>query len=173
MGAALLAEACAVQSVPVDVASAGFLFDGRAASDTTRKVMRERGIDIDAHRSRTINAEVLDGIDLVLTMERRHARDILIDHEPAAVVHTFKGFAAAASTYLRDRATPVLDGGLRAFVLAVDEARPPHSLVGDGRPDEVDDPHGRSARVHRKAAEEIVEASAAIAAAFASARSAP
>ncbi|MCC6438842.1 MAG: hypothetical protein IT196_27715 [Acidimicrobiales bacterium] len=169
MGAACLAAACAARSVPVDVASAGFMFDGRTASDTARKVMRERGLDVESHRSRIVAVDVLDGIDLVLTMERRHARDLLIDHAPASAVHTFKGFAAAASAFVTNDAAsvPLLQGDLRAFVRAVDAARAPHALLGDSRPDEVDDPHGRSTRVHRKAADEIESAAVAIAAALA------
>jgi protein-tyrosine phosphatase len=174
MGASALAAACARAAVPVEVASAGFLFDGRPASDHTRDVMRARGHDLAAHRSRVVDAAVLDGIDLVLTMERRHARDLVLEHEPAAPVHTFKGFAALASAFVLGPPEPVatLQGDLRAFVRAVDATRGPAALVGDGQSDEVDDPHGRSARVHRKTADELTAAADAIAAAFAAVRAA-
>ena len=102
MGAACLAAACAARSVPVDVASAGFMFDGRTASDTARKVMRERGLDVESHRSRIVAVDVLDGIDLVLTMERRHARDLLIDHAPASAV---QGRVSGANTNSTARVT--------------------------------------------------------------------
>lgn len=171
MAAAMLAAACAANDLDVEVSSAGFLFDGRAASDTTGKVMHELGHDLGSHRSRVLSAPIVAGADLVLTMERRHARELLLDLAPAAPVHTLKGFAALASAGASDDAlVGAAAGDLRAFVLALEELRPPHALVGDGRPDEVADPHGRSARVHRKAADEIRGAIEAIVAAFAKVR---
>jgi protein-tyrosine-phosphatase len=163
MGAATLAAACTARGLPVEVSSAGFLFDGRPASDDTRKVMRGRGLDVEAHRSRIVGADVLDGIDLVL------------DHDPPAPVHTFKAFAALASAMAVDAPERLASfgGDLRQFVRAVDATRLPGALLGDGRPDEVDDPHGRSVRVHRKAAEEIAAAADAIAAALGTVRGAP
>ncbi len=175
MGASALAAACERSGVPVEVTSAGFLFDGRPASDNTRSVMRARGHDLAAHRSRVVGAAVLDGIDLVLTMERRHARDLVLEHEPVASVHTFKGFAALASAFVLGPPEQVaaLHGDLRAFVRAIDATRGPAALVGDGHPDEVEDPHGRSSRVHRKTADELTAAADAIAAAFALAQEQP
>lgn len=172
MGAALLAAACAERDVPIQVTSAGFLFTDRPASDTTTKVMRGAGHDVSAHRSRVVDAAILAGADLVLTMERRHARDLVLDLSPAAPVHTMKGFAALATATLADGVPDDVAGDLRAFVHAVDASRPPHALVGDARPDEIADPHGRSARLHRKTADELRLVAAQIADALAAVRGA-
>jgi len=163
MAAALLADACARRSLAVSVSSAGFLFDGYPASDTTTAVMRERGIDLRAHRSRIVTAELIADADLVLTMERRHARDLVVQFEHAEIVHTLKGFATIVTA-------PSLAGDSAvdapSLVRAAAAARTPVALLGDGGPDEVADPHGRSARMHRRAADDIGAAVDAIAAAF-------
>ena len=53
---------------PPSVSSAGFLYDGHPASDTATKVMRERGLDLRAHRSRILDRRTVDEADVVLTM---------------------------------------------------------------------------------------------------------
>ena len=169
MAQAFLVAACSRRSVPVAVSSAGFLFDDHPASDTTVKVLHERGIDLRAHRSRIVSAELFSEVDLVLTMERRHARDLVLSYGRAEIVYTLKGFATTVSALLGfgpdNDALQIT--GVSALVHAVDVARSPDGLLGDGRPDEVADPHGHSVRAHRKAADEIATAVEAIAAAFA------
>jgi protein-tyrosine-phosphatase len=176
MAAALLQQAADDAGVAVQVSSAGFLFDGHPASDTTRKVMRERGIDLERHRSRVVDQDIVDRADLVLTMERRHARDLALAHGCGSRTHTCKGFAAWVS---RRQFGPGPDGApaperdLAALLAEADTGRAPGALLGDDRPDEVMDPHGRSARVHRKTADELTAAVQAIAAALAAAQEQP
>jgi protein-tyrosine phosphatase len=167
MAAALLQDACATRQLPVVVSSAGFLFDGHAASDTTIKVMGERGLDLRSHRSRVIDGPIIGAADLVLTMERRHARDLVLQFDRAESVHTVKGFSSVVSSMLASDdadTSPVVD--LPGLVRAANIARSPVALLGDDRPDEIADPHGRSIRVHRKAADDITAAVEAIAVAF-------
>ena len=55
------------------VASAGtWAHDGIHATDLARQVMRERGLDIEGHRSQPTSGEMLAEFDLVLVMEERH-----------------------------------------------------------------------------------------------------
>ncbi len=132
--------------------------------------MRERGIDLGEHRSRLVTAGLIADADLVLTMERRHARELILDFGRAEIVHTLKGFAAGVSALLsadgtnasRAEDSAVVDVSMLAR--AVDHARTADALLGDARSDEVADPHGRSSRVHRRAADEITAAVEAIAA---------
>ena len=44
--------------------------DGYPAADEAIQVMKARGIDISAHRSREVNAEIIHAAELILTMER-------------------------------------------------------------------------------------------------------
>ena len=170
MAAALLSAAGAARNVPMNVSSAGFLFEGHPASDAATKVMRERDLDLSAHRSRVLNVELVGNADLVLTMERRHARDLLLQHgADQKNVHTLKGFASSVTALVASGDAEVDD--LRVIVGAVNEQRDDRALLGDGRPDEVADPHGRSLRIHRRTADEIAAAVDAIVAALAHVRS--
>jgi protein-tyrosine phosphatase len=168
MAAALLAAAFVDATPPVEVSSAGFLFADRPASDTATKVLRERQLDLHAHRSRIVERELLDDADLVLTMERRHARDLILEFDNAEKIHTLKGFAQLVFELTADDHQPPVRGA-RALLDAASAARSNVALLGDGRVDEIADPHGRSARVHRKTVAEIAAAVDVIAAAFATA----
>lgn len=169
MAAALLQRAADDAGIGCHVSSAGFLFDGHAASDTTIKVMRDRGIDLGMHRSRIVDDAIVADTDVVLTMERRHARDLALAHACADRTHTLKSFASLVSQRQfgpGPSGTPEPVRGVGALVAAARDARPSSAFLGDDRPDEVADPHGRSTRVHRRTAEELAEAIDAIVAAF-------
>ena len=173
MAAALLQRAVEARGVSCRVSSAGFLFDGHAASDTTRKVLRERGVDVDDHRSRVIDTGIVAEADLVLTMERRHARELVIAHGGEERIHTLKAFAALVSARQfgpGPGGVPAPVHGVAELIAAVGAGRPSIALLGDGQADEVPDPHGRSARVHRRTADDLASATEAIAAAFARAQ---
>jgi protein-tyrosine-phosphatase len=59
----------------VEVVSAGTAaLDGQPASAGAGEAAAREGLDLSAHRSRRASAELLRGADLVLGMEREHAR---------------------------------------------------------------------------------------------------
>src|SRR5512136_1311836 len=61
-----------------DVSSAGLsALVGRPADESTVALMRERGIDISAHRARQLTPRLVAGSDLVLVMETGHERAVL------------------------------------------------------------------------------------------------
>ncbi len=166
MAAALLTEAFADHDIEVEVSSAGFLFEGHPASDTATKVLRERGLDLQAHRSRVIDGPLVADADLVLTMERRHARELVLEFDNAEKVHTLKAFAEHVYKLTGAEHEPRVFG-IRPLVQAAASSRAASAFLGDGHLDEVVDPHGRSARVHRKTVAEIASAVAVIATSFA------
>ena len=51
-------------------------FDGIPASENAVLAMKERGIDLSAHRSRPLTPELLKGVDRVCCMTPRHAEAI-------------------------------------------------------------------------------------------------
>jgi len=157
MAAAMLAAASVDRGVALTVSSAGFLFEGNPASDTATKVMRERGLDLAPHRSRIVTRQLLDDADLVLTMERRHARDLVLKCGNEEKVHTLKAFGALVFELTAAEHEPSI-AGVRPLLRAAAIARSGPAFLGDGRVDEIADPHGRSARVHRKTADEIAAA---------------
>lgn len=59
------------------VESAGvWAFEGVSATQMAREVMRERGLNIEGHRSRPVDKEMLSEFDLVLVMENRHCSEL-------------------------------------------------------------------------------------------------
>ena len=53
--------------------------DGYPAAAEAIQVMQAHGIDISAHRSREVNAEIIHTADLILTMERGHQEALRIE----------------------------------------------------------------------------------------------
>ncbi len=57
------------------VESAGvWAYSGESATPSARRVMRERSLDIENHRSRPVTEGLISQFDLVLVMESRHAK---------------------------------------------------------------------------------------------------
>jgi protein-tyrosine-phosphatase len=71
------------------VGSAGvWAADGRPASAHAVQEMAQRGIDLRAHRSRSVTCEMMTGADLVLVMTRHHVEALRADFpEHARKVH--------------------------------------------------------------------------------------
>jgi len=58
---------------PLDVVSAGTgALNGMETSEHARTAMQQRNLDLSDHRSQRTTAELLGGVDLVLTMTERH-----------------------------------------------------------------------------------------------------
>ena len=147
----LLRHHATQRALPLEVSSCGLLRDGEAASKTVVEVMVERGIDVRGHRSRRFRPELADDVDLVVTMERFQAREVAVHSEGASErTHTLGG----AAGWFRDAPAPAGPVAPSARLAALFAARSPVELMGVG-PDEVADPHGRSRRVHRDAADRI------------------
>ncbi|HQZ71718.1 MAG TPA: low molecular weight protein arginine phosphatase [Anaerolineae bacterium] len=69
----------------VRVSSAGtWARAGVPATPSAVQVMAERDIDIGAHRSREVSAEILDPSDLILVMTRGHAESLIAEFPGAA-----------------------------------------------------------------------------------------
>jgi protein-tyrosine phosphatase len=132
----LLWRALVLADVPAVVRSAGFLESGHPVDETTRQVMAERGVDLSGHRSTQIADDHLEWADLILTMERRHARELVVLAGRELPVATFAGYG--------DGATPGV------------------VLVGDVGDDEIPDPIGRPAAFHREVVRSIEEAASRI-----------
>lgn len=147
MAEAFLGSEARRRGLPAEVSSAGFLRNGEPASDAVTTVMGERGLDVTAHRSRITTPKILAAADLVVTMERRHGRDIGAMGRGCGV---FTMTCAARHLAAVDPAeTDPVNRLHRA-----DAARVDGDLLGTG-PDEIDDPFGRSLLVNRMTADRI------------------
>lgn len=157
MAERMLRREVEARGLDIEISSCGLMFDGAPASDTVLAVLSERGLDAHDHRSRKFTPALLDGVDLVVTMERRHARELAVAvegmspriHTLGALVEWLSSPAAAGSG--GDNAA---ESTPAAQIAACAAKRPSSALLGGG-PDEVEDPHGRSKRVHRKTADQI------------------
>lgn len=132
------------------VDSAGFLDSGAAPCVNMATFGSEKGFDLSFHHSRRLDEWLVQSATVVLTMERRHAREAIMDYgAPPARVHTIGGFLGLA----RDR--PPVDESLEEWLVRNANARPIAALLARDGEDEIPDPHGQSRRVHRKAFEQF------------------
>lgn len=97
-----------------------------------------------AHRSRVLSAEILEGVDLVLTMEFAHHMRIL-DQWPSAADRTFglRQFVAGLG-----RVTPA--GAVKDRIAQTRDAVAPNSMTGD-----IADPYRRGSQAARSCAREL------------------
>ena len=148
MTEALLRAKLDALAVDARVHSAGTLPWIGAASNGARAAMREYGLDLDAHRSRALSAELLDDADLVLGMTRQHVWSVA-NYAPAAVERAFLvGEVIRLGTTAGPRAVdePLREWATRVAMLRADPRVP-------GQPqDEVADPAGESLEVYRATA---------------------
>ncbi|HEX2050672.1 MAG TPA: hypothetical protein VHJ34_08585 [Actinomycetota bacterium] len=143
----------AAAGAPVDVSSAGTLgIDGAPSPRHTVAAMAELGVDLSAHRSRGVQGAGLERADLVVGFELAHAA--------AAVV---EGGAAPERVFGLVELVELLDGvaepaerepvaRARALVRAAHARRRMVRRVGG---EEVADPIGRTAQVHRDTAARV------------------
>ena len=149
MGEAVLRHRAQSTGTAIDVSSAGFLLDGESPPADTIAVMAELGLDISGHRSRIVQPEMVRAADLVVTMERSHARSLAVDVPDAAdKVHTLGAVVAGLAQPGSSR-RPFVErittlGGQRAA----------SDLLGRGD-DEVADPYGRARKYHRRTADRL------------------
>ncbi len=100
------------------VESAGvWAYPGEQATSSARRVMRERGLDIESHRSQPVTAALMAQFDLHLVMEGRHA-EVLRSQFPAYAdrVHLFSALVGGTD----DIGDPVT-GTLDTYRAAADE----------------------------------------------------
>ena len=148
MTEALLRAKLDALAVDARVHSAGTLAWIGSASDGARAAMRERGLDLDAHRSRALSAELLDAADLVLGMTRQHVWSVA-NYAPDAVERAFLvGELIRLGTAAGPRRT---DESLRTWATRVAALRVDPRVPGQPQ-DEVADPAGESVDGYRATA---------------------
>jgi protein-tyrosine phosphatase len=148
MTEALLRAKLHALGVDARVHSAGTLPWVGAASDGARAAMRQYGLDLDAHRSRALSAELLDDADLVLGMTRQHVWSVA-NYAPEAVPRAFLvGELVRLGTAAGPRSA---DEPLRAWATRVAVHRADPRIPGQPQ-DEVADPAGEALEVYRATA---------------------
>lgn len=140
MAAALTSHLAAGRGVALTVGSASTLLrPGHRATPATLAALRARGIDAEAHRSRTLTPEIVAGADLVLTMERVHLRvAALLTPDAFDKTFTLKEFLRRALRNDPRRTSEPLD----LYLQRISIGRDPVELLTTNEADEVADPQG-------------------------------
>ena len=142
MAEALLRHRLDEHGVDAVVTSAGLYPAGNPAMEHAVEVMADRGLDLEPHRSRQVDADALARADLVLGMTREHVREVAV-LDPGILPRTFT---------LKELVRAGLDAGPRrpgesvdAYLARLGAGRRREALLGVGHdPDfDVEDPVGR------------------------------
>lgn len=133
------------------ISSAGLLPGGFRTPPTGVTVALQNGLDLSRHRSARVSNRLVEVSDVVLTMSRAHAREVVaLNPESWPRVYPLKHFTrmlASANlprrTYLRDAAT------------MLGETRERSSILGNPQVDTVRDPMGAPADVWQAVIDDI------------------
>ena len=152
MAEALLDRRLTERGLDVGVSSAGLLYDGEPATVTGVDTMAAWGLDTSGHRSRRINAEMLDHADLIVGMARYHVRE--------AVVLRFDLYPRTFT--LKELVRRGLAVGPRSegepfdeWLARVHHGRRPTEQLGESLADDVADPVGQAPPVYEHTAHEL------------------
>ena len=142
----MLDRALLKRGVDAIVESGGFYEGGAPACSTMASFAAEVGLDLSFHESRKVDGYMLGDAKLVLTMERRHARDLMVSFDVRFErIFTVGGFIERAGSL------PPMGEGLDEWLEQLAPLRTHAEFLGVQCDDDVADPHGDSKRVHRRA----------------------
>jgi protein-tyrosine-phosphatase len=153
MAAALLRSRAAELAIPVTVSSAGFLFDGRAAEPDAVEQLQRQGVDLRGHQARTLSPELLRHADLVIAMEARHLRDIVVMEDVFERTFTFPELVERAEEAGARRPGEELAD----WIARVGAGRTRGEMLRNRPEWEVEDPMNRSRRVFRRCGEQLAD----------------
>lgn len=123
-------------AAPLRFTSGGLMGGGRPMPETGRLLAPSYGLDFSAHRSREVDPHDFGGFDLVLTMAREQARELVTaDPDAWPRIFTVKQFAR----WLRDHPRP-RRAVLGSWLDAAAADRPRASVAGSSPADDVEDP---------------------------------
>ncbi len=160
MAAALARNVLAGRAEAVDVVSAGLLRGGEPATDEVVHLMKRRGLDLSAHRSRRVDDALVPPPDLILGMARLHARAV-VDGFPQLFPRTFtlKDLVVRGRSQGPRRPGEALD----TYLARVGADRGFETLAGTNSADDIADPIGGDLPAHERCAAELEVAVTALA----------
>jgi protein-tyrosine phosphatase len=154
MAEVLLRQLIAKHDLPSRVISAGLYPSGSPATPEAIRAMQERGLDLQAHRSRQIDDVVLRQADLILCMTREHLREVAV----ADVAFLTKTFTLKELVALGEAVGPRRPGeALEGWLARLGASRRREMLLGVGHDPayDVEDPIGGTIGQFRATADEI------------------
>jgi protein-tyrosine phosphatase len=156
MAEALLRDLIATHGLPARALSAGLYPSGSPATPDAVRVMADRGLDLERHRSRQIDPEILGQADLIVAMTREHVREVAVaDVDFLRKTYTLKELVLLGDLVGPRRPGEPLDGWLGRL----SAARRREALLGVGHDPvyDVEDPIGGSLAQYRATAAELDE----------------
>jgi protein-tyrosine phosphatase len=154
MAEGLLRERLRERGIDASVSSAGLSFDDRPATDDAIEAAAGYGLDLRDHRSRMLFPEFVERADLVLAMERLHAREaIVLADDALARTFTLKELVRRARAAGHRRADESFDD----WLARVSAERKAMDLMGESRDDDVADPYLSSPKVYSACIAELDE----------------
>jgi protein-tyrosine phosphatase len=138
--------------VHASVDSAGFLESGHPCPPELLDELVSRELGVGDHLSAVLDLDRLEGADLVVGMERRHVRDVILwAPDAAARTFTLKELVRRGEHVTGQRAGLPL----KAWLESLAAGRGPSDLLGQARNDDITDPFGGSRRAYRQMVTEI------------------
>ena len=140
--------------LPVTVSSTGITFAGRPATREAIAVAADRGVNINAHLSRVLDATQLGDADLIIGMERQHVREaVVLDGDALGRCFTLPELVRRAN----EAGVRKTGETLREWLGRLGAGRVPSDLLGFDETDEVADPFQRGIAQYELCAREIAE----------------
>jgi protein-tyrosine phosphatase len=145
----LRSRLASIEATETVVSSAGLLPPGFPAPPEAIKAMEPYGLDLSAHRSRRLSIDEVLAADLILGLDRRHVREIvLLNSESWPYTFTLPELVRRGEQVGPRRLT-VTEG---EWVLEAQNGRQRADLVGRSAKDEVADPIGGPSRRYKETA---------------------
>jgi len=140
--------------VPSRVRSAGLLETGNPASASGVEILAGRGLDMGAHRSTTVSANILRDADLVIGMARQHVREaVVLDRQVWPRAFTLKELVRRGTAI-----GPRKEGEtLEAWLARAHMGRTTAALMGASPDDDVADPIGQPRAAYERMVQELDE----------------
>lgn len=104
MAEGILRDMLEEEGLDIEVDSAGiYALNGDRAADNAVGALEEKSINISQHRAKTIHGDLIDGVDLILTMGASHKNLLLGNFDLAqGKIYTLKEFAYASQEDVAD-----------------------------------------------------------------------
>lgn len=140
------------RGVAAVVGSCGVMKGGAPATAGALKAMGTRHLDLAAHRSRTVEPELLHRADLVLTMERRHLVK-LAELDPSVIDRSFTLVELDRLSQVLGPRPPGQTVG--QWIAGAAALRDPGRVLTADTGDDIADPMGGSSRAYRRTANDL------------------
>lgn len=150
MAEAMLRHRLDERGVAAHVHSAGLLLDHEPAHQYAVDTLTPLGLDLTRHRSRILADDILETADLIIGMEQRHVREVLVV-APDALPKTF----TLPDLVKRAEAVGPRQGDMSEWLAELAQGRKRLDLLRNDPRLEVPDPIGGSKRQFRKTAESL------------------